>query len=122
MVKSTTWNCVTSLVLTGRSNNQERCDQAVVHAQGSAMDYNSIIALFLSYHRYKRRRNRLHWVHPEIKRGGVGAGKNSVPFTLHLVNYEIAQTGILIIFECLFHLLKRSITVRRTVFSIITVK
>jgi hypothetical protein len=30
--------------------------------------HNSIIALFLLYRRGKRRRNRLHWVHPEIKK------------------------------------------------------
>ena len=31
--ESTTWNFKTSPVLTGRSNEEERCDQAVVHAQ-----------------------------------------------------------------------------------------
>jgi hypothetical protein len=30
---STNWNCITSPVLTCRSNDQERCDEAVVHAQ-----------------------------------------------------------------------------------------
>jgi len=59
---------ITSPVLTGRSNDQEGCDQAVVHAQWSAMDRNSIIALFLLYRRRKRRCNRLRWVHPEIKK------------------------------------------------------
>ena len=38
------------------------------------MDRNSIIALFLLYRRRKRRRNRLHWVHPIIqKREEFGA-------------------------------------------------
>jgi hypothetical protein len=32
------------------------------------VDRNSIIALFLLYRRRKRRRNSLHWVHPEIKK------------------------------------------------------
>jgi len=37
------------------------------------MDRNSIIVLYL-YHRRKRRRNRLHWVHPIIqKREEFGA-------------------------------------------------
>jgi hypothetical protein len=58
---------LTSPVLNGRSNEQEPCDQAVVHAQWSAVDRNSVIALFL-YRRRKRRRNRLHWVHPIIKK------------------------------------------------------
>ena len=31
--ESTTWRFKTSPVLTGQSNEQERCDQAVVHAQ-----------------------------------------------------------------------------------------
>jgi len=58
--ESTIWNFITSPVLTGRSYEQERCDQAVVHAQWCAMDRNSIIALFFLYRRRKRRRNRLH--------------------------------------------------------------
>ena len=62
-VDSTTWNFITSPVLTGRSN-----DQAVVHARWSVMNRNSIIAVFLLYRRRKRRRDRLHWVHPEIKK------------------------------------------------------
>jgi len=33
------------------------------------MDRNSVIALFLLYRR-KRRRNRLHWVHPIIQKRG----------------------------------------------------
>jgi hypothetical protein len=38
------------------------------------MDRNSIIALFLSYRRRKRRRNGLHWVRPIIqKREEFGA-------------------------------------------------
>jgi hypothetical protein len=38
------------------------------------MDRNSVIALFLSYRRRKRRRNGLHWVHPIIqKREEFGA-------------------------------------------------
>ena len=38
------------------------------------MDRNSITALFLLYCRRKRRRNRLHWVHPIIqKREEFGA-------------------------------------------------
>jgi hypothetical protein len=64
--ESTTWNFKTSPVLTGRSNDQERCDHAVVRTQWSAVDRNSISALFFLYRRRKRRRNRLHWVHPEI--------------------------------------------------------
>ena len=59
---------ITSPVLTGRSNDQERYDQAVVHGQLSAMDRNSVIALFLLYRRRKRRRDRLLWVHPIIKK------------------------------------------------------
>ena len=54
-------------VLTGRSNNEVRRDQAVVHAQWSAVDRNSITALFL-YRRRKRRHDRLLWVHPIIKK------------------------------------------------------
>jgi len=108
---------LTSPVLTGRSNEQERCDQAVVHAPWSAMDRNSIIALFLLQRRRKRRRNRLHWVHPVIRKW-----KNSVPFTHYLVNYEMTQTGFLIIFECLFRLSTRCIAVWRRVFSVVTVK
>ena len=52
--ESTTWSFETSPVLTGRSNEQERCDQAVVHAEWSAMDRNLIIALYLLYRRRKR--------------------------------------------------------------------
>jgi hypothetical protein len=56
-----------------KTNDQERCDQAVVHAQVSTMDRNSSIALFL-YRRRKRRRNGLHWFHPIIqKREEFGA-------------------------------------------------
>jgi hypothetical protein len=66
--ESTTWNFKTFPVLTGRSNDQERCDQAVVHAEWSAMDRNSVIALLLSYRRRKRRHNGLHWVHPIIQK------------------------------------------------------
>jgi len=32
------------------------------------MDCNAIIALYLLYRRRKRRRNRLHWVHPIIQK------------------------------------------------------
>jgi hypothetical protein len=65
---------ITSPVLTGRSNDQESCDQAVVHAQWSAMDRNSIIALFILYNRRRCRCNRLHRVHPIIqKREELGA-------------------------------------------------
>ena len=64
---------IKSPVLTGRSNDQESCDQAVVHTQWSAMDHYSIIALLLLYRRRKCRRNSLHWVHPIIKkRKGFG--------------------------------------------------
>ena len=59
---------IKSPVLTGRSNDQESCDQAVVHTQWSAMDRYSIIALLLLYRRRKRRRNSLHWVHPINKK------------------------------------------------------
>jgi hypothetical protein len=100
--ESATWNLKTSPVLTGRSN-----DRAVVHAQRYAKDRNSIISLFLLYRRRKRRRNGLHWVHPEIKT----KRKNSVPFTHYLVNYDMTQTGSLIIFECLCHLSTRCIAV-----------
>jgi len=34
------------------------------------MDRNSVIALYFLYRRRKRRRNRLHWVHPEILKKG----------------------------------------------------
>ena len=38
------------------------------------MDHNSNIILYLLYRRRKRRRNRLHWVHPIIqKREEFGA-------------------------------------------------
>ena len=38
------------------------------------MGRNSVIALFLLYHHRKRRRVRLHWIHPEIqKREEFGA-------------------------------------------------
>jgi hypothetical protein len=63
---------ITSPVLSGESNEQERCDQTVVHAQRSAKDRNPIIALFLLYRR-KRRRNRLHWFHPIIQKNEFGA-------------------------------------------------
>jgi len=64
---------ITSPVLTGRSNDEERCDQAAVHGQLSAMDRNSVVALFL-YRSRKRRHNRLLWVHPIIqKREEFGA-------------------------------------------------
>jgi hypothetical protein len=65
--KSTTWNFITSPVLTVQVNNQECCDQAVVHAQLSAVDCNSTTALFLLYRR-KRRHNRLHWLHQIIQK------------------------------------------------------
>jgi hypothetical protein len=42
-----------------------------MHGQSSAMDRNSIIALFLLYHHHKRRGKRLHWVHPIIQKGEV---------------------------------------------------
>jgi len=65
---------------------------------------NSIIALFLLYRRRKHRRNMLHWVHPK--------GKNSVPFTHYLVNYEMTQTSFFkIIFKCLFRLLTKCIAI-----------
>jgi hypothetical protein len=51
-----------------KTNDQERCDQAVVHAQVSTMDRNSIIALFLLYRRRKRRLIGLYWVHPIIQK------------------------------------------------------
>jgi hypothetical protein len=53
--------------LTGQSNDQERCDQAVVHSKWYVMDRNSIIALLL-YRSRKCRHNRLHWVYPVIKK------------------------------------------------------
>ena len=77
---------VTYPVLTGRSNDQERYDQAVVHAQRSAMDRNSIYVLFLLHRRRKRRRNRLRRIHPVIQKR-----ENSVPFTHNLMNYETTQ-------------------------------
>jgi hypothetical protein len=70
--ESTTWNFKTSPVLAGQLNYQERCDQAVVHAKWSAMDRNSISALFLLYRRRKRRRNGLHWVQKlNLKKGRI---------------------------------------------------
>jgi hypothetical protein len=57
--ESTTWSFIKFPVLTGRSNDHERCDHTIVHAQWSAMDRNSIAALFLLYRRHKRRPNRL---------------------------------------------------------------
>jgi len=52
----------------------ERCDQAVAHAQWSAMDRNSVITLFLLYRHRKRRRKGLYWVRPVIqKREEFGA-------------------------------------------------
>jgi hypothetical protein len=39
-----------------------------VHAQWSAMDRNSTVALFLLYRRRKRRRNTLHWGNSDIKK------------------------------------------------------
>jgi len=69
----TTWNFKTSPVLTGRSNDAVRCDQAVVHAQCSAVGRTAITALLLCRQR-KRRRERLLWVHPIIeKREEFGA-------------------------------------------------
>jgi hypothetical protein len=57
---------IMSPVLTGRSKHQERCDQAVVHAQWIALDRNSVIALLLLYRRRKRRRNGVQWVYPMV--------------------------------------------------------
>jgi hypothetical protein len=69
------------------------------------MDRTSFIALFL-YRRRKRRRNRLHWVQAIIKKKEeFGA------FTEYFVNYEMTQTGFLIILERLFHLSTRCIAV-----------
>jgi hypothetical protein len=56
------------------------------------MGRNSAIALFLLYRRRKRRRNRLHWVHSEIKKKKK---EEFGAFTHYLVNYEMAQTGFL---------------------------
>ena len=89
--ESTTWNFITCPVLAVRSNDQGHCDQAVVHAQCSAMDHNSVTALFLLDRRRKRRRNRLHCVHPVIKK----KRKDSLPFTHYLVIYEMTQTRFL---------------------------
>ena len=55
--KSTTWSFKTSPVLSSRA-----C--TVI-----CKDRNSIIALYLLHRRRKRRRDRLHWVHPIIQRG-----------------------------------------------------
>jgi hypothetical protein len=49
-----------------RPNDQERYDQAVMIAQGSAMERNSIIALFLLFRRRKRSCNGLNWIHTVI--------------------------------------------------------
>jgi hypothetical protein len=65
--ESTTWSFKISPVLTGGSKEQERCDQAV-HGQWPAIDRNAIISLYLLYRRRKRRRDRLIWVHPIIKK------------------------------------------------------
>jgi len=79
----TTWNFKTSPVLNSQSNDKVHCDQAVVHAQWSAMDHNSIIAPFL-YRHCKRRRNRLLWVHPIFQK----KGENLVPFTHYLLLWD----------------------------------
>jgi hypothetical protein len=115
---STTWNFKTSAVLTGGSNDQERCDQAVVHAQWSAKDRNSITTLFLLYRCRKYRRNRLHWVHPIIQK------KGRIRHLLHTIWWTTRwrKQVFLIIFECLFRLSTRCIAVWRTVFRIVTVK
>jgi hypothetical protein len=107
----------TSPVLTGRSKEQERFDQAVVHAQWPAMDRNSIIALYLLYRRRKRRRNRLHWVHPIIKKR-----EEFRDFYTLIGELRDDENKFLIIFECLFHLSMRCIAVWRRVFSVLTVK
>jgi hypothetical protein len=80
---------ITSPVVTGRSNDQESCDQAVVHAQWSAMDRNSITVLFFLYSRRRCRCNRLHWVHPIIQK------KRRIRCLLlhYLTNYEMTQTS-----------------------------
>ena len=109
---------IISTLLTGRSNAQERCDQAVVHAQWSAMDRNSFIALFLLCCRRKRRRDRLHWVHPIIQK----KGKNSMLCTHYLMNYEVNKTNISIIFDYQFHLSTGCVADWRGIFSVVTVK
>ena len=61
-------SAITTAVVTDRSNEQERWDQAVAHSEWSAMDSNSIIDLFLLYRRRKRRRDRSHCVQPIIQK------------------------------------------------------
>ena len=92
-----------------RPTDQERCEQAVVHAQWSVMDRNWIIALLL----YRRRTVCIGFIQWFIK------GKNSVPFTHYLTNYEMTQTSFKIIFESQFYL---STSCIRKVFSVIAVK
>jgi len=51
---------IISPVVTGRSNDRERGDQAVMHADWSVLYRYSIIALSLLYRRRKRRSSRMH--------------------------------------------------------------
>jgi hypothetical protein len=67
---------------------------AVVHAQWSAMDRNTITALYLLYRRRKRRRNRLRWVKKKKTER-----RHSAPFKHNLVNYEMTQTGFFYYFR-----------------------
>jgi len=109
---------ITSPVLIGRSNDPERCDQAVVHAQWSAKDRNSISVLFFLYRRRTCRCNRLKWVHPIIQKK-----RRIRRLVLHyLTNYEITQTSFWIIFECQLHISTGCIADWRRVFSVVTVK
>jgi len=73
------------------------------------MDRNSIFALFLLYRRRKRRRNRLHWVHPEIPpppKKKIGAFD-----TLFGKLRDDVNRFFFIIFESLFRLSTRCIAV-----------
>ena len=70
------------------------------------MDRNAAVALYLLYRRRKRRRNRLHGVHPIIqKREEFGV------FYALFGELRDDANKFLIIFECLFHLSKRCIAV-----------
>jgi hypothetical protein len=78
---------ITFPVQTGLSKDQERCDQTVVHAKRSAMDRNSIIALFCTVVLNVDLREGIGFIQQSKK------GKNSVPFTRYLLNYEMKQTS-----------------------------
>ena len=116
--ESSTWSFKTSPVLPGRSNEQELWPSSLV-CQWSAMDRNSVIALYLLHRRRKRGRKSFHWVHPIIqKREKFGA--------FYALFGELRDDAnkffFKIIFECLFHLSTRCTAVWRRVFGVVIVK